>query len=544
MISQGNAKTNKALNWLRSVGKYSYCQRLSREVDALTWQGERPSEIDTFFLENNAQVHMMMDAVGECMTLLNRDLRIIWANKAGLDLFGNMVGKKCYQVYHLKDEPCDPSRCPAQQTFSDGNPREHDTQVFDQRGNKIYLHCTFSVAIKDGSGKPAAAISIARDITERVQLERILVKSKTEWERTFDSIGDLVSIHDRDLCIVRCNKAVLDLFGLSWSDLIGKRCHDVFGCHAGVDGWCALEKTLRDGKSRSEEVYFPDLKKTYMVTIYPLQGDGSEPEGVIRVARDISESKILEAQLQQTDKMASIGSLTGGIVHDFNNLLAAIHGFTQLTSGLLPSENKICHENLRKVMEVCKHAKSLIRQILSFSRGCIEELAQPVLLNAILKESLSMIRMAFPGNVEIREVVSCDSAKVFADPVQIHRVLMNLCTNASQAMAAKGGILELALDRVYVDNQILSQTPDLQQGSYCLLTVRDTGEGMDEQTMKRIFEPSFTTKPADKGTGLGLFVVLGIVKKYKGAIKVQSEKGKGTCFQVYLPEYQDLPAAA
>jgi two-component system cell cycle sensor histidine kinase/response regulator CckA len=543
MISQCNARIKKALNRLRSVDQHTHSQKRNREIEALIQEVEWLSQVNTAFRESEAQAHMMMDAVGECMTLLDKDLHIIWANKAGLDLFGSMVGKKCYQVYHRKDEPCDSGQCPVQRTFSDGKPRAHDTQVFDRKGNKIFLHCTFNVAIKDNSGKPAAAISIARDITERVQLERVLMNSKREWERTFDAIGELVSIHDRDLCIIRCNRAVLDLFGLSWSDLIGKQCHDVFGCHVDYDGRCALEKTLRDGKSRSEEISLPGLQKTYWVTIYPLQGDGSELEGVIRVAKDISERKILEAQVRQTHKMVSIGSLTGGIVHDFNNLLAAIHGFTQLTSELLPSENKKCHENLQKVMDVCEHAKALVRQILSFSRGSDEELAQPVLLNAILKESLSLTRMAFSRNVEIREVVSCDSAKVFADPVQIHQVLMNLCTNASQAMAATGGVLELALDKVHVDNRVLSQTADLHQGSYCLLTVRDTGEGMDEQTMKRIFEPFFTTKPAGKGTGLGLSVVQGIVKKYKGAIRVQSEKGKGSCFQIFLPEFQDLPAA-
>lgn len=545
MISQTNDNRSNALNGLRKVDREGSLSRPRKfEIDTLIQQVEQLRQANTAFMESEAQLHLMMDSVGECMTLLDPALHIIWANKAGMDLFGsNMIGKKCFQVYHRKDEPCDPGLCPALRTFSDGKPHAHDTQVFDQRGNRIHLHCTFNVAIKDNAGRPAAAISVARDITERIRLEQVLLKSKREWERTFDAIGELVSIHDKDLCIIRCNKAVLELFNLSWSELIGKRCHDIFGCEVDLEGQCVLEKTLREGKSHSAEMILHDLQKTHLVSIYPIKGEGSELEGVIRVAKDISDRKSLEAKVRQSQKMETIGSLAGGIVHDFNNMLTAIHGFTQLASGLVPAENGKCQDCLQKAMAACDHSKALVNQILSFSKHNVEELVQPVLLRAILKESLGMMGMAFTGNVEVREVFSCNSAKVLADPVHIRQVLINLYTNAFHAMPIKGGILELCLERVYVDGQatLPPPPPDLPPGAYCLLTVRDNGDGMDERTLSRIFEPFFTTKAADKGTGMGLHVVQGIVKKYRGVIRVQSEKGKGTSFQIFLPEFQDIP---
>lgn len=543
MISQVSENLKNGLNRLRSIklGDVRSSKR-NREIDALIQQVEWLRQANAVFMESEAQLHLMMDSVGECMTLLDPTLHIIWANKAGLDLFGSeMVGKKCYQVYHRKNEPCDPRLCPALRTFSDGRPHAHDTQVFDQRGNRIYLHCTFNVAIRDNSGRPAAAISAARDITERIKIEQILLKNKREWEKTFDSIGELVSIHDKDLCIINCNRAVLDLFNLSWSELIGKRCHDIFGCKDDFSGQCALEKTLRDGKSYSEEMVLRDLQKTHLVSIYPIQGDGNELEGVIRVATDISERKSLEAKVRNSQKMEAIGSMAGGSVHDFNNVLTAIYGFTELASGLVPAECKKCHEFLQKVMTACDHGKALVNQIHSFSRHNDEEPVQPILLSAILKECLELMGKASTNSVEVREVISCNSVKVLADPVHIRQVLINLYTNAAHAMPVKGGILEICLDRVQVDQQVTlpPSPPDLQPGAYGLLTIRDNGEGMDEQTMKRIFEPFFTTKAADKGTGMGLHVVQGIVKKYRGAIQVHSEKGKGTSFQIFLREFQD-----
>ena len=307
-----------------------------------------------------------------------------------------------------------------------------------------------------------------------------------------------------------------------------------------------MEKTLREGKSYSEEMILHDLQKTHLVSIYPIKGDGNELEGVIRIAKDISDKKSLEAKVRQSQKMETIGSLAGGIVHDFNNMLTAIHGFTQLASGLVPAENEKCQDCLQKAMAACDHSKALVNQILSFSRHKVEESVQPVLLSAILQESLGMMGMAFTGNVEVREVFSCNSVKVLADPVHIRQLLINLYTNASHAMPTRGGILELCLERVYVDGQVTMPAPtsDLLPGSYCLLTVRDNGEGMDERTMQRIFEPFFTTKAADKGTGMGLHVVQGIVKKYRGAIRVQSEKGKGSSFQIFLPEFQDASGSS
>lgn len=544
MISQVTERIKDGLNKLRVTPRNALPLGQDSLIDGLIQEVEWLGHLNTAFLESESQLHRIMDSVGESMTLLDTALHIIWVNKAGEEMFGqDIIGKKCYEVYLRADKPCEPSRCPARQTFSDGKPHAHEIEVFDLQGKKALIHCSYNVALRDESGKPTAAISVARDLTERLQLEKILLKSKKEWEATFDAIGELVSIHDRNLCISRCNKAVKEWFALPWNELIGRQCHDIFDCLLDADGQCVLEKTLRDGQSRCEEMLLSPQKQTLLVSVYPIQGDGEVLEGVIRIAKDISEMKNLEAQVRQAQKMEAIGALAGGIVHDFNNVLSAINGFAQLTTQLLPAENEKCHQNLKKILEACGHARALTRQILSFSRRSDQEPTQLVLLQTLIKESLSLMRLAITKNIEIREVLSFDTARVSADPTQIHQVLMNLCTNAAYAMRNTGGVLELGLERIRIDDQLSSRPADLQPGPYCLLTVKDTGEGMDEQTMKRIFEPFFTTKPDGVGTGMGLSVVHGIVKKHRGAITVQSEKDKGTCFRIFLPEHRALPVA-
>ena len=258
------------------------------------------------------------------------------------------------------------------------------------------------------------------------------------------------------------------------------------------------------------------------------------------IARDITEDKRakeerskLEAQLQQAQKMEAIGTLAGGIAHDFNNILGAIMGYTELCLLDAPEMSRL-KTNLNQVLRATDRAKNLVRQILAFSRQSEQE-EKPILLGPIVKEALKMLRASIPSTIEIRQNIGQEAGTILADPTQIHQVLMNLCTNAAHAMRETGGILEVILEDVDLVGDLAEKYPDMEPGGYERLTVRDTGHGMEQSLLKRIFDPYFTTKEKGVGTGLGLAAVHGIVKSFNGGIVVESAPEKGATFQVLLP---------
>lgn len=256
--------------------------------------------------------------------------------------------------------------------------------------------------------------------------------------------------------------------------------------------------------------------------------------GILNVARDITEQKMLQSQLNHAQKMEAIGTLAGGIAHDFNNILSAIFGYTELAR-LDLQEGSEPYKYLQQVLQASHRAKDLIVQILSFSRQQEEEL-EPIQISPIIKESIKLLRASFPATIEIREQIIADQAIIFADATKIQQVFMNLSTNAYHAMRDRGGILEIALDIVDMQDEPMVARLDRNQGKHVRLRVRDTGCGMDKKTLKRIFEPYYTSKKKGEGTGLGLALVHGIVKGFEGVITVDSEVGQGTEFTIYLPQ--------
>jgi len=267
----------------------------------------------------------------------------------------------------------------------------------------------------------------------------------------------------------------------------------------------------------------------------PQLDDTGKPHMWIGVCTDMTERKKvqeekarLEKQLQQGQKMEAVGTLAGGIAHDFNNILSAIIGYTELAiEGT--TRGSLVEKDLGEVLKAGMRAKNLVKQILTFSREGKQEL-KPIQVKPIVKEVLKLLRATLPTTIEIRENIESD-AIVTADPTQVHQILMNLCTNAGHAMQKEGGLLEVNLTDMALD----SQYAELLPGIYLKLTVRDTGTGIDASTVKRIFDPYFTTKEKGQGIGMGLAMVHGILKNCGGTITVYSEVGKGSIFHVYLP---------
>ncbi len=265
------------------------------------------------------------------------------------------------------------------------------------------------------------------------------------------------------------------------------------------------------------------------------------PDLVMVHAEDITERAQMEAalrekdeQLRQSQKMETIGILAGGIAHDFNNILAPIIGYTDMAQKTLPPDSR-ARSDLDRVVKAAQRAKDLVSQILAFSRK-EEQKPQLVQMHLIVREVIKFLRPSLPATIEIRERLDARSGTVLADPTKLHQVLMNLCTNAYDAMRQKGGVLQISLDTVEVDAGHAEAYPSLNEGAYVRLTVGDTGHGMDRDTMARVFEPFFTTKGVGEGTGLGLSVAYGIVASSGGAITIDSEPGKGSAFHVYLPQ--------
>lgn len=257
---------------------------------------------------------------------------------------------------------------------------------------------------------------------------------------------------------------------------------------------------------------------------------------VLGFFKDITRHKQLEGQLQQAQKMEAIGTLAGGIAHDFNNILNIIIGHTEMA--LLDDSLKTeVQEYLSRVMDASQRATDLVNQILTFSHQKGIEV-KPSNISSLVKETIKMLKATLPSSIEIRQQIKDRDSLVMTDSTQIHQVLMNLCTNAAHAVPNQGGVLEVSLERVDIDQTAML---DLLEGSYLKLSVSDNGQGMDSHTLSRIFEPYFTTKKAGEGTGLGLAVVHGIITHYKGSIKVNSIPGEGTQFHVYLPITEQPP---
>lgn len=400
-------------------------------------------------------------------------------------------------------------------------PKSGNVRWIQERG---YIVCDQKGEIEHISG-------VFFDVTDRRQAEEKQVRLATAVTQA----AELVIITDSDGTIEYVNPAFETATGYTAEQVIGENPRILKSGLQNDAFYKDMWETITTGKVWKGRI--TNKKKDGSLyqeeaTISPIRNNDNKIINYVGVKRDITKEVQLENRFRQAQKMEAIGTLAGGIAHDFNNILSAIVGYTEIALMDAAKDSEL-QTSLYQVLKAGKRAKDLVTQILAFSRQSEIE-PKPVKVASIATEALKLLRASLPATIEIRQNLQSNSA-VMADPTQIHQILMNLCTNAGQAMQKKGGILDVLLTEVSLDAEFAAQYPEMAPGTFLKLSIGDTGHGMAPEIQERIFDPFFTTKGKSEGTGMGLSVVHGIIQEYGGAISVYSESGKGSTFNVFLP---------
>jgi two-component system cell cycle sensor histidine kinase/response regulator CckA len=419
-------------------------------------------------------------------------------------------------------------------------------------GEIEFSHHEFHIRRKDGSiriveafgsralhqGCPAVLGTII-DSTERKRSEEKLFQITERWKRTFDAVPDPIMIVDTDFRIVQVNKAMADRLGSTPEECEGQVCYAAIHKTEAPPAFCPHSRTLRDCRAHTAELSVERLGGDFIVSTSPICDTVGQLIGSVHVASDITslrkaegEQKLLEAQLHQAQKMEAIGQLAGGIAHDFNNILTAIIGYGEIILMRMEKDSQLRHF-VEQVLTSADRAAELTNGLLAFSRRQVLH-AKPIDLCGVVRGLKKMLRRLLPEDIDFRTTFAEGNLIVMADKGQIEQVLMNLVTNAKDAMP-RGGTLTIEVSPAAMDERFAHAHGLGEPGNYACISVTDTGHGMDEETTKRVFEPFFTTKEVGKGTGLGMAIVYGIIQQHNGCITVSSETGKGTTFRIYLP---------
>ena len=381
--------------------------------------GNKKQEIENPYQREDV-LGAMLSSIGDHMSMMDKDLTILWANEIAREHFGDdIVGKKCYAVYHNRTEPCEPYPCITLKAFQDGQIHQHETKVLDKNGKELYFHCTANVSLRDKiNGRPKAVIEISKDITQ---------------------------------------------------------------------------------------------------------------------------AKQMESQRLQLQKMEAIRTLASGIAHDFNNVLGIILGNTEMALNDLPSWDP-SRSFLSEIKTTTLRAKGIVKRIRACAQNT-DERGLSIHLNQVLQESVRVIQETIPAFINFRQDMDAPHDFVRADSVQIHQVLMNLCTNACDAMHETSGVLSIRLRNVVLDERVYENFHVKAPGIYIKLNIEDTGGGIEKDIADRVFDPYFSSWDFRKGSGLGLSEVRGILESLEGEIAFKSSPGKGTVFTILLPvaEADELP---
>lgn len=387
--------------------------------------------------------------------------------------------------------------------------------------------------VHDDLNKATMAVICIRDVTEPKRLEEQRYRLAIAIEQAIEAI----LILDNDFNIQYVNQSFEAMTGYAQNEVLGKNMHFLYTGKTRDELLQHVSNTLEYADSwvgRTVNTRKDGIPFTCEQTISRIRYKRSKELGYVSVWRDVTHEAALERQLRQAQKMEAIGTLAGGLAHDFNNILGPIILHAELgMQGL--DQNTLLYDSLEEILDAANRARGLVDQILSLSRQREHDKPFPFPLSSIVKECLKLLRPSLPPDIRINFVNQAGSDMLLADTTQIHQLIMNLCTNAAHAMAVSGGLLEIALSHEEIEDNCCEYQA-LKPGRYLRMEVRDTGQGIPKEHLDKIFDPFFTTKKEGKGTGLGLAVVHNIVMGLGGIVNVQSEWGKGSVFSVMLPE--------
>lgn len=375
------------------------------------------------------------------------------------------------------------------------------------------------------------------DLKENQEILDQLKESEAQKKAIVDGYSGILILFDTHMIAQWVNDATHQEF----PNAIGKQCHEIFCARSEQCTVCAFEKCFKSGQiETTTQRISVDGATTddivFDITASPVFDNSKEISGIIVIAQNVTEKYALEKQLRHTQKMEAIGTLAGGVAHDFNNVLTPIMGYTEIIRLKLEQDGYSgdrVYTYLEEILKASKRAKSLVEQVLTFSRSN-EKKAVYQFLHPIIKEVMKLMRVTLPSTLKIVEDVDENCGRVLIDPAQIHQVLINLCTNASHSMDGTHGVLTVKLAAV-------EQSADGKD--WVELSVGDSGSGIEAEDLERIFEPYFSTKEKTRGTGMGLAMVHGIINAQGGHIDVESEVGQGTTFRIRLPVVKSTPAA-
>jgi PAS domain S-box-containing protein len=472
-------------------------------------------------------------AIRDGISIEAPDHTVLFQNPAHVALRGNLVGR-----------PCNPpdGECSLVDSFREGRGTIREVTVPAADGT-IDVEVSTSL-LKDGEGKTVGGIKVIRDISERRHAEEALRASEALYRTLVENIDLGITLVDREYRIVMANAAMGRQLERPTGEFIGRHCFREFEGRDSVCDHCPGARAMAEGHPASVELQrtAPGGRAlTIEIQAFPVTAADGSANGFIEIVEDVTQAREaalertrLEAKLQQTQKMESLGILAGGIAHDFNNLLMGILGHVDLALAKVPPESPV-RPYLRLIDTSAQRAADLTNQMLAYS-GRGRFVVEPIDLSRLVEEMGFLMGTIISKNVVLKYNLARDLPAVAADATQIRQVVMNLITNASDAIGNLSGIITVTTGQLEADREYLASTyldEELPGGTYVFLEVTDTGAGMDRETQARIFDPFFSTKKS--GRGLGLAAALGIIRGHRGALRLYSEIDRGTTFKILLP---------
>ncbi|MBF0497691.1 MAG: PAS domain S-box protein [Deltaproteobacteria bacterium] len=501
--------------------------------------------------ESENRYRVVLDSSADPIIVYDHERNVSYTNPAFSRTFGWTPEEISDRELNFIPEAKQPEMETAMQRLASG---PEDYLYFESiRLDKNHVPIDVSVSMaahRSPEGGLLAVVTNLKDITDWKRAEKDLQQSQVRFKalyekslRTeevyrslFDASADAIVLYDLEGRTRYISPAFTKIFGWTLDEVVNTRIPflpeaekettlkiivDIIKTGAPCHGF-ESKRMSKDGRS---------LDVSISASRY--DDHAGRPDGLLVVLRDITQQKLLQAQLQHAQKMDAVGALAGGVAHDFNNILQAIMGYIQLLL-LDKDENHPEYEELRAIEQAARRATELTQQLLTFSRK-VESKKRPMELNMEIMQVKKLLARTIPKMISIDLDLADDLGLIDGDPAQIEQVLMNLGVNAKDAMP-EGGRLSFKTRNVTLDEEYCRMHPGMKPGSYAQITISDTGQGMGRDVQEHIFDPFFTTKEVGKGTGLGLSIVYGVVKDHGGNITCYSQPGQGTEFRIYLPE--------